>query len=215
MPNSKDMPINYSDLYREHLSAAITNSKELGFARPSLISRQVRIGEDSLRQVNELVSSYSDMLDSMLPGYWGNSCQTLSSHLFSLLNSHEIDADIVLGTVIINGHDEFGVTLESLTNEFCATEPLTGHQVVHAWISLGDDTVVDAALPPRLVSKYRAPEKLDDVIFVGRAQQLGTAFDIQYCPVLVGSEFFAKTNPPDPVELLEHMRRLMRFQPQW
>ena len=69
-------------------------------------------------------------------------------------------------------------------------------------VSLGDDTIVDAALPPRLVWHYRAPPHFQDMIFIGRASQFFSDYKVQYEPILVGSKFFAKTNPPESMDLL-------------
>jgi hypothetical protein len=122
------------------------------------------------------------------------------------LNSQDIAANIILGNVIINGTNGFETTLESLQDEVRATEPLTGHQSVHAWVSLGDDTIVDAALPPRLVKHYNAPSSFNDMVLIGRASEMSLRYKLRYRPILVGTEFFARTNPPDPMDLLNELR---------
>lgn len=200
----------YSNSYREQLSNAITESKKLGFIRASLISEQTAIPDKTLSSTRDLVAKLSGFFDRILPGYWGNSCQTLSSNIFAHLNSQDIAANIILGNVIINGTDEFETTLESLQEEVRATESLKGHQAVHAWVSLGDDTIVDAALPPRLVKHYNAPSYFNDVIFIGRASEMSSTYKLRYQPILVGTEFFAKTNPPDPMDLLNELRQRSR-----
>lgn len=201
----------YSNSYREQLANAIVESKNLGFTRGSLISEQTSIPDRSLTLTRDLINELSGIFDSVLPGYWGNSCQTLSSYIFAHLNNQGIAAEIVLGNVIINGTDEFETTLQSLQEEMGATEPLSGNQVVHAWVSLGDDTIVDAALPPRLVRHYNAPADFNDVILIGRASHMSSELKIRYQPILVGTEFFAKTNPPDPMDLLNGLKRSGRF----
>jgi len=192
----------YSDIYREQLTKAILESRKLGFERPAIISADVHVSDEILRETSQLLSELSGLFDLILPGYWGNSCQTLSTNIFARLNQHGIPANIVLGNVLVNGTDEFEATLERLQCEVRLTEPLSGDQHVHAWISLGDDTVVDAALPPRLVKLYKAPQQLDGMIFIGRAGEMKARFGVQYVPLLVGTEFFARTNPPDPMKLL-------------
>lgn len=200
--------VDYSDTYRERLSNAISESSRLGFTRPPIISVGTDVADDVLRATSELLNSLSAFLDRVVPGYWGNSCQTLSANIFAHLNNQGIAANIVLGNVIINGTDEFETTLESLQEEIRAAEHLEGEQKVHAWISLGDDTIVDAALPPRLVKHYKAPQHFNDMIFIGRAEEFNARYNIQYQPILVGTEFFAITNPPDPMDLLNKMKRL-------
>lgn len=198
---------NYSNSYREQLSNAILESRKLGFTRASLISEHAAIPDSTLILTSKLMNELSAFLDIIVPGYWGNSCQTLSTNIFAQLNSHGFAADIVLGNVIINGTDEFDTTLGSLQEEVRATEPLTGHQAVHAWVSLGDDTIIDAALPPRLVKNYAAPPQFNDMILIGRASEMSARYKLRYQPILVGTEFFAKTNPPDPMDLLNELKQ--------
>lgn len=197
---------NYSPVYVKMLVEAIDHSKKLGFRRPTIITAEAQIQDDVLRETSKLLSHLSAALDMAVPGYWGNSCQTLSTNIFAMLNTHGIDANIVLGNVIINTTDEFEVTLESLQAEVNSTVELGEVQNVHAWISLGGDTIVDAALPPRLVKHYKAAQHFDDMMFIGRAGEFDVKYNIQYQPILVGTEFFARTNPPDPMELLKLMR---------
>lgn len=194
--------MNYSDLYRQQLATAILESERLGFTRPPLISPDVQISNELLRNASQLVNHLSGLFDYMLPGYWGNSCQTLSTNIFAHLHVRGITANIVLGNVLVDGTDEFEATLEELQTEVRATQPVGGAQNVHAWVSLGDDTIIDAALPPRLVRHYNAPPQFEDMIFIGRSAEMVARFKCQYVPLLVGTEFFAKTNPPDPVGLL-------------
>lgn len=200
----------YSSSYREQLSNAILESRKLGFNRASLISEQTPISNDTLRITSVLMNELSAFFDTILPGYWGNSCQTLSTNIFAHLNSRGIAADIVLGNVLIHGTDEFETTLDSLQKEVRDTEPLRGHQAVHAWISLGDDTIIDAAIPPRLAKYYKAPPHFNDMIFIGRASEFSSRHKLRYQPILVGTEFFAKTNPPDPMDLLEALNQRKR-----
>ena len=101
----------YSNSYREQLANAILESKKLGFTRASLISEKTQIPDNILRTTSELTRELSAVLDIKLPSYWGNSCQTLSTHFFGYLNSRGLPADIVIGNVIINGNDEFETTL--------------------------------------------------------------------------------------------------------
>jgi len=200
----------YTELYRDMLTKAFAESAKLGFNRPAIISPDAKIADSVLRATSELLGELSEFLSMVVPGYWGNSCQTLSTNIFAHLNNQGIPANIVLGNVLVGATDEFEATLESLQEEVQATEHLQGEQRVHAWISLGGDTIVDAALPPRLVRHYQAPEQFEDMMFIGRAAEMVARYNIKYQPILVGTEFFARTNPPDPMDLLNKMteRRL-------
>jgi len=205
---NKEEVFGYTEIYRGMLTNAVAESGKLGFTRPLIISPEAEIDDGVLRRTSQLLGEFSAFLDRVVPGYWGNSCQTLSTNIFAHLNSQGIAANIVLGNVIINGTDEFETTLESLQQEVHATEHLQGEQQVHAWISLGGDAIVDAALPPRLARHYSAPEHFNDMMFIGRAAEMVARYNIKYQPILVGTEFFAKTNPPDPMDLLNAMRSM-------
>lgn len=200
----------YSQDYRNLFATALLESAKLGFTRDPMVSEKDPISDDVLSQVTSLLNSFSEHLDSICPGYWGNLCQTLSSQIFAYLNARGIPANIVIGNVFIQKNDEFDTTLDSLKNEYLSTVRLNGHQALHAWVSIGDDIIIDAALPPRLVKYYKAPEQVEDMIFIGRASFFAKGYYVQYHPLLVGTEFFAKTNPPDPMELLNSWRYLMR-----
>lgn len=205
---NKEEIFGYTEIYRGMLTNAVAESAKLGFSRPLIISPEAEIDDGVLRRTSQLLGEFSGFLDRVVPGYWGNSCQTLSTNIFAHLNNQGIAANIVLGNVIINGTDEFETTLEGLQQEVQATEHLQGEQKVHAWISLGGDTIVDAALPPRLARDYKAPEHFNDMMFIGRAVEMVARYRVAYQPILVGTEFFAKTNPPDPMDLLNAMKAL-------
>jgi hypothetical protein len=192
----------YSISYRALFSEALMESAKLGFTRDPLISEKTPISNDILKKITGLLNDFSGFLDHVLPDYWGNSCQTLSTNIFAFLNVQGIAANIVIGNVIINGTDEFDATLEGVRNEILTMEPLLGSQSVHAWVSLGDDTIIDAALPPRLAKHYGAPPHFNDMILIGRASEFSIRHRLRYQPIIVGTEFFARTNPPDPMELL-------------
>lgn len=208
---SEEELFGYTEIYRGMLITAIDESAKLGFKRPAIISPEANIEDSVLRTTSELLGELSGFLDRVVPGYWGNSCQTLSSNIFAHLNNQGIAANIVLGNVWVGATDEFETTLESLQEEVRANEPLQGEQKVHAWISLGGDTIVDAALPPRLVRHYQAPEQFEDMMFIGRAAEMVARYNIKYQPILVGTEFFARTNPPDPMDLLNKMMERKRL----
>jgi len=199
---------NYSIEYRARFSQALVESRNLGFLRDARVSEKSTIGNDVLKTISVLLGRFSTHLGTICPGYWGNSCQTLSTNIFAYLNAEGIPANIVVGNVIINGTDEFDTTLELLRGEVSSDRLAHGPQSIHAWISVGDDTIVDAALPPRLAKYYGAPAHFDDMILIGRASEFSGKHHLRYQPMVIGTEFFAKTNPPDPMELLEAWVRL-------
>lgn len=198
---------NYSQSYLAQLSVALEESQKLGFIRPPMVAVSEQIPDAALRAARDVVLTFANFFGNILPGYWGNSCQTLSSNFFAQLNASGIPADIVLGNVIINGTDKFEVTLDSLRQEFHSSETLTGIQSVHAWVSIGGDTIIDAALGPRMARHYRAPDDFNELIMIDRASHLSSHYCVRYQPILLGTEFFAKTNPPDPMDLLNKIKQ--------
>jgi len=200
--------MDYSTQYRILFDAAVEAGKKLGFPHAPLAASGDAIEQSLLMAVRDVLADFSDHLNRLIPGYWGNSCQALSTQIFGFLNAQGIPAEIVTGNVIINNTDVFSTTLESLKNEYLASEPLTGSQSLHAWISLGDDTIIDAALPPRLAKNHGYPADRADAILVGRAGLFSEKLFLQYEPIIVGSDFIAKTNPPDPMLITEQWRRV-------
>ncbi len=133
-------------------------------------------------------------LYGILPTYWGNSCQFLSAHIFSCLRSMGINCDIVVGEVEVNGTLECDATLENLQQEYLSEKPLSGDQLIHAWVSLGGDSIIDAGLPDRIIKNYQFPERFMPPIMVGRASDLSKKFRARHQPLLVGAEYIGKTN---------------------
>lgn len=44
------------------------------------------------------------------------------------------------------------------------------------------------------------------MILIGRATEMKARYKSQYISLLVGTVFFAKTNPPDPMERLKSLK---------
>ena len=201
--------MDYSTQYKILFDAAVEAGRELDFPHAPLTASGNAVEPSLLMAVREMLADFSDHLNYVMPSYWGNSCQALSTQIFGFLNAHRIPAEIVIGNVIINDTDVFSTTLESLKSEYLADKPLTGSQSLHAWVSLGDDTIVDAALPPRLAKNHGYPSDRANAILVGRAGLFSEKLFLQYEPILVGSDFIAKTNPPDPFLIIKQWQRVL------
>jgi len=198
--------MSYSNEYRRLFVNAVAAGVSIGLKRKPMVTAENPVEQSRLEEVRDRMADFSEHLNLLIPGYWGNSCQTLSAQVFAFLNAQGVAAEIVLGNVIVNDTDAFGATLDSLTTEYLATEPLTGPQALHAWVSLGDDTIIDAALPPRLVKHFGFPREMEGRILTARASLFAEKLDILYEPIIVGAEYFAKTNPPDPFILMERWK---------
>lgn len=205
MSDNKYITENYSATYLSLMKIALRNSLEFNFNNKPRVSLTEKADNSLLEfltiQINQHLIPHLSIIH---PTYWGNSCQALSSHIFAYLTSRGIEAEIVYGEVEINGTLEFDTTLQGLKDEFHSTTPLTGGQSLHAWVSLGGDIIIDAALPDRLIKLYKLPEEQLPLFFIGRASDLSRQFKIRHQPLLVGTDFLAKTNPPDPLKLVEY-----------
>ncbi|CAD5373589.1 conserved hypothetical protein [Rubrivivax sp. A210] len=202
--------IDHSETYRAKLAAAIQEARNLGFPNATKIDPAKRISDSTLLKLQKLLNDdfYAELYRKV-PFYWGDKCQTLTSHLFAKLSSVGLEVDIVLGEVNINGTLEFDATLASLRMEYQGS--LKGdNQSLHAWITIGDDTVIDAGLPDRMIRHYRFPERYMPPIMVGRANELAEKFKAKHEPLLVGTDFIAKTNSIDPRSLLHHYKSANR-----
>ena len=185
---------NYSKQYLELLQ--IARDKSLALGLPSTEAWLNAAAEDELLESLQgfIFENLYPHLYRILPTYWGNSCQILSAHIFSCLKSMGINCDIVVGEVEINGTPECDVTLENLQQEYLCEKPPLGGQLIHAWVSLGGDSIIDAGLPDRIIKNYRFPEKKMPPIMVGRASDLSKKFRTRHQPLLVGAEYISKTN---------------------
>lgn len=195
-----------SETYRQRIEAAICEGKALGFPNPTTINPRKPVPDDQISILKKLIwNDWVPLQYGVLPSYWGNSCQTLSTNLYAWLVFKGIDADIVYGEVNVNTTLEFDTTLDGLRREYNSTNH-EGSQELHAWVTIGDDIVLDPGLPDRLIKNYLYPKSMLPPVIIGRAGQLTPDyFPVQHIPMLVGTDFLAKTNSADPRELVEAM----------
>lgn len=202
MNESLSTTFNYSDTYRSKIEAAILEAERLALPNRTSISPRRAIEDARLKSLEEyLLNDFYAHLYQRLPAYWGDKCQTLSGLLYARLVTMGFDADIVVGEVEVNGTLEFDATLENIRHEYGSTKQ-EGNQSLHAWVTIGDDTVIDAGLPDRMINYYRFPEKYMPPIIVGRAGFIAKRFFAKHEPLLVGTDFIAKTNTVNPRDLL-------------
>lgn len=193
----------HSDEYRRMLTTAVEEAGQLGLNPLPTIDPYRRLSEEDVEKVRELCNGiFLARLKKLIPGYWGASCQTLTTHLFAWLKIAGYEADLIVGEVNIQSNLEYGANLEEIREEY-RTRPTEGSQRLHMWISLGDDVIVDPGIADRLIKYYRVPEYAVDPIPVYRADQFGTGYGAHHWPMLVGADFAAKTNSLSPFELLD------------
>ncbi len=189
--------------YKELIRKSIELNEKLNFKNKAKIDEHSEIPDAQLRKIQELITI--KLLPSLLmsnPGYWGASCQHLSSEIFAFLTAAGINADIVYGEVNINGTNEFDTTVNGLIEEYKSEILLNTPQPIHAWVSVGGDTIIDACLPDRLEKHYHIPRSQLPDIYIGRADFFKNVINSSYVPMLVGIDFIAKTNPPSPVDAI-------------
>lgn len=185
------------------MNSALEKSLDFDFTNKPRISSFESVNNETLDTLQtHVLNEIYPYLFRIHPTYWGNSCQFLSSHIFAILSSQGIVADIVYGEVEVNGTLEFDTSLDELKSDFHAPD-LTRGQNLHAWVSIGGDTIIDAGLPDRMIKNYKFPEKHMPPILIGRASDLSRTYRTRHQPILVGTDFLAKTNPPDPLKLMD------------
>jgi hypothetical protein len=201
------MAKDYSEIYRNQLSSAIIRSQKLNFLNPIVVKPYPKISNKKLENLKELI--YKEILPILWQyvgdQYKGTSCIDLSINLFAWLQAGGYEADIVYGEVEINGINEFDVELNNLIDEY-HNNISEGVQNIHAWVTVGDDLIIDMALPDR-ISKYYGVPNLPP-IFIDRAGEMLTQYRSKYKPMLIGTDFIAKTNSIDPREVVNKIVKL-------
>jgi|GEM_PF-2004464 len=189
--------------YRLNAEAAIETSQKIGFPHQSRILPNTPITDHTLMEVGEAIfrEIFPLLLQIHGSGYWGNKCLGLSTDLFVFLNHLGYKADIVIGEVFVNGTYEYDTKLPLLVHEFQSSNK-QGDMPLHCWVTLGDDVVIDAALPHRLIEHYvplGMPQDQIEPIFVSRVWEMTQALRTVHIPMLVGSDFIARTTNVDPL----------------
>lgn len=205
--------------YLEILSEAMDTSKDIfKFPNPPLISEATKISDENFEEIKYIIEGeFLPVIYPAVDDYWGNLCQPLACQLVAFIKTRlGIPAEIIIGEVSINGILEYDTTLEGLKAEYFADTPLTGEQVLHSWVSIGGDTIIDAAMPDRLAKYYRVPRKLLPKVLIGRAEELlhpDINYSAAYLPMIYGTDFLAKTqkfSPQDFEPFFENMPELFR-----
>lgn len=207
--NTKYGTENYSKKYLELLKLAQNESASAGVAFSNQLF-QAEVCDSFIDNVQRLAFEVLyPHLYGVLPAYWGNSCQILSAHVYSFLKAIGVDCEVVVGEVEINGTLEFDATLENLREEYLSESLPQGGQLIHVWVSIGEDSIVDTGLPDRIIKNYRFPENHMPPILVGRASDLSERFRARHQPLLVGAEFVGKTNQIDLEKMAEFYESLV------
>lgn len=207
VPHSKLTPCHYDVMFKE----ALSYGRSIGLTRVPLVDERP-IEAAFLEKAIDLIHRKANLWRNGLPDYHGDQCMEVTSKLYALLNHHGIAADIVIGSVTVNGKKLYALTSEAIAQE--ASNPDGGVGLnLHAWLTIGGDSVIDYTLPSMLALNKMAPPHFWQVGFVERAADLYSN-SIEYEPILVGSQFLGRVNTYDPHDVLEKLRSLS-MEPQW
>lgn len=196
------------------LSNAIATSKDVfNFPNEPLVNELIEISDSDVTKLREALHyEWGRNFGDMFGPDWGNRCQDISSHIAAFINVVlGMPAEIIIGEVSINGTLEYDTTLDGLKAEYFAEQPLEGDQTLHAWVSVGGDVIIDAALPDRLARYYKVPRDMLPDIMVGRASMFlnpGLNFSACYQPIIYGSDFLEKTTGISPSTLMPGYRKI-------
>lgn len=126
----------------------------------------------------------------------------VTTRLYGLLNSRGIKADIVIGSVSTEQSQFFHCDVPYLRDIATQSVDETVPIDIHAWVTLGGDSVIDFALPSKLARNHGAPPDLMNEGFCADATGMAKHMGLYYEPMLVGSQYLALVNSADPHDLL-------------
>lgn len=161
-----------------------------------------------VQKAHYLVGSKYQLWRTSMPEYLGNQCMEVTHRLYGLLNCHGIAADIAIGSVSCEQVSLFHCDVKSLRN--LAAQPIDEAAPidVHAWITLGGDSVIDYALPSRLARNHGAPSSFMNNGFCGDATGMAEQMGVFYEPMVVGSQYLALVNSADPYDMLQKLKEI-------
>ena len=196
--------------YDTQFIESLSFGKIIGLTRTPLVDEQP-IQPSLLEKANDLIHMNAPLWRKALPDYHGNQCMEIASRLYALLNSHGIAADIVVGSVSIQGKSLYAITPELIAKEAMQPGDNNSGLNLHAWISLGGDSIVDYSLPSMLVETMGAPPHFWQAGFVESAADLFNQ-SIKYRPMVVGAQILGLVNSYDPQDMLESIQSFSRKQ---
>lgn len=114
--------------------------------------------------------------------------------------------EMIFGNININSSPDnvFNTTKEYIIKEYNDFD-YQQEQDIHAWIGLGGNIIIDYAIMDRLRKNYKYPTNLGSVV-CGPASYLEEVLKLKYIPMIVGSDFFRKTNSFDPILGIEKFK---------
>ena len=195
--------------YFDSFSRALTVWPSMGMTRAPTVNAE-QPSPQLVQQAHDFVHDQYHVWRTSIPKYLGNQCMEVTTRLYGLLNSRGIAADIVIGSVRTEQNLFYRCDVPYLrdiaTQSIDETVPID----LHAWITLGGDSVIDFALPSKLARNHGAPPDLFNQGFCADATGMAKHMKLYYEPMLVGSQYLALVNSADPHALLMQLQLLRK-----
>ena len=176
----------------------------MGMTRAPMVSAE-QPSPKLVQQAYDFVYDQYDLWRTSMPEYLGNQCMEVTTRLYSLLNSRGITADIVIGSVSTEQIQFYRCDVPYLRDIAKQSVDETAPIDLHAWITLGGDSVIDFALPSKLARNHGAPSHLMNEGFCADATGMAKHMGLYYEPMLVGSQYLALVNSADPHDALQQL----------
>ena len=190
--------------YFDSFSIALTLWPSMGMTRAPLVTAE-QPSPELVQQAYAFVHEQYHLWRTSMPEYLGNQCMDVTTRLYGLLNSRGIKADIVIGSVRTQQSQFFNCDVPYLRDIATQLVDETAPIDLHAWITVGGDSVIDFALPSKLARNHGAPADLMNEGFCADATGMAKHMGLYYEPLLVGSQYLALVNSVDPHDLLLHL----------
>ena len=190
--------------YFDSFSIALTVWPSMGMTRAPMVSAE-QPSPKLVEQAHRFVYDQHHLWRTSMPEYLGNQCMEVTTRLYVLLNSRGITADIVIGSVSTDQTQFYRCDVQYLRDIATQTVDETAPIDLHAWITLGGDSVIDYALPSKLARSHGAPSNFMDAGFCADATGFAQCMGVFYEPMLVGSQYLAVVNSADPHDVLQQL----------
>lgn len=176
----------------------------MGMTRAPMVSAEQPCPK-LVKKAYDFVYDQYHLWRTSMPEYLGNQCMEVTTRLYCLLHSVGITSDIVIGSVSIEQDKFYRCDVPYLralaTQSVDETAPID----LHAWITLGGDSVIDFALPSKLARNHGGPSYLMNEGFCADGTGMAKHMRLCYEPMLVGSQYLALVNSADPHDALRQL----------
>jgi hypothetical protein len=183
-----------STVYKSRLILAKECAKANNIRHNLTFNLTDKITDSFVEKTKELIQkSLTNTMSLGIPGYWGDRCIDISANIYIFLKNSGIACEIVFGDIEILGEKKYGTEIKSLMLEHNKNKK-NGDQIIHTWITLGDDVIIDGAIYDMTTSDLNWPLNWNNRIIVSRVNDLNLSKKIEYIPMFIGAGFLSTTN---------------------